>query len=65
MRRMKKIAAATMAAIMVASVSMGTSEAWARSSMRAAWNNAAAGSADTEVPVKDACFVEEIGRAHV
>lgn len=59
MRRMKKIAAATMAAIMVASVSMGTSEAWARSSKRAAWNNAAAGSADTEMAVKDACFVED------
>lgn len=59
MRKMKKIAATTLAAIMVASVSMGTTQAWARSSKRAAWNNAAAESADTEVAVKDLCFVED------
>lgn len=59
MRKMKKIAATTLAAIMVASVSMGTTQAWARSSKRAAWNNAAAESSDTVMPVKDACFVED------
>lgn len=59
MRKMKKIAATTLAAIMVASVSMGTTQAWARSSKRAAWNNAAAESSDTEMPVKDAYFVED------
>lgn len=37
MRRMKKVAAATLTAIMVASIAMGTTESWARSSTRAAW----------------------------
>ena len=57
MRRMKKVAAATLAAIMVASVSMGTTEAWARSSNRAAWNNAA-GSASDETNVNDSWEVK-------
>lgn len=39
MRKIKRAAAATLAAIMAASISMGTTEAWARSSKRAAWNN--------------------------
>ena len=30
MRRMKKVAAATLTAIMVASIAMGTTESWAR-----------------------------------
>ncbi len=59
MKRMKKVAAATLTAIMVASISMGTTESWARSSKRAAWNNAAAESSDTEMEVKDACYVED------
>ena len=58
MRRMKKVAAATLTAMMVASLAMGTTETWARSSKRAAWNNAAAESADTETEVRDACYVE-------
>lgn len=33
--------AATLTAMMVASLAMGTTETWARSSKRAAWNNAA------------------------
>lgn len=59
MRRMKKVAAATLTAMMVASLAMGTTETWARSSKRAAWNNAAAESADTTMKVKDACYVED------
>ncbi len=59
MRRMKKVAAATLTAMMVASLAMGTTEAWARSSQRAAWNNAAAESSDEETEVKDACYVED------
>ena len=59
MRRMKKVAAATLTAMMVASLAMGTTETWARSSKRAAWNNAAAESADTETEVRDACYVED------
>ena len=55
MRRMKKVAAATLTAMMVASLAMGTTETWARSSKRAAWNNAAAESADVGMEVKDAC----------
>ena len=49
MRRMKKVAAATLTAMMVASLAMGTTETWARSSKRAAWNNAAAESTDVEM----------------
>ena len=45
--------------MMVASLAMGTTETWARSSKRAAWNNAAAESADTETEVRDACYVED------
>lgn len=52
MRRMKKVAAATLTAMMVASLAMGTTETWARSSKRAAWNNAAAESADVEMEVR-------------
>ena len=59
MRRMKKVAAETLTAMMVASLAMGTTETWARSSKRAAWNNAAAESADTETEVRDACYVED------
>lgn len=59
MRRMKKVAAATLTAMMVASLAMGTTETWARSSKRAAWNNAAAESADVEMEVKDACYTED------
>ena len=55
----KKVAAATLTAMMVASLAMGTTETWARSSKRAAWNNAAAESADTETEVRDACYVED------
>ena len=51
MRRMKKVASATLTAMMVASLAMGTTETWARSSKRAAWNNAAAESADVEMEV--------------
>ena len=49
MRRMKKVAAATLTAMMVASLAMGTTETWARSSKRSAWNNAAAESTDVEM----------------
>lgn len=59
MRRMKKVAAATLTAMMVASLAMGTTETWARSSKRAAWNNAAAESTDVEMEVKDACYTED------
>lgn len=59
MRRMKKVAAATLTAIMVASIAMGTTESWARSSTRAAWNNAAAQSKDEEQIVNDACYAED------
>ena len=59
MRKIKRAAAATLAAIMAASISMGTTEAWARSSKRAAWNNAAADSKDTETAVKDLCYAED------
>ena len=62
MRRMKKVAAATLTAMMVASLAMGTTETWARSSKRAAWNNAAAESADTETEVRDACYVEDVSQ---
>ena len=56
---MKKVAAATLTAMMVASLAMGTTETWARSSKKAAWNNAAAENSDTQMEVKDACFVED------
>ena len=59
MRRMIKVAAATLTAMMVASLAMGTTETWARSSKRAAWNNAAAESTDVEMEVKDACYTED------
>ena len=62
MRRMKKVAAATLTAMMVASLAMGTTETWASSSKRAAWNHAAAESADTETEVRDACYVEDDGQ---
>ncbi|MGN0375021.1 MAG: metallophosphoesterase [Butyrivibrio sp.] len=58
MRKTKKVVAAVLMATMVASLAMGTSEAYARSSMRAAWNDASS-SQTTGTQVKDACYVED------
>lgn len=43
---------------MVAGIGMGSVETYARSSMRAAWNDASS-SKTTGTAVKDACYVED------
>ena len=58
MRKSKKIVSGMLAATMVAGMVMGTTCAYARSSMRAAWNDASS-SKTTGSQVKDACFVED------
>lgn len=58
MRRTKKLASAVLAVSMVAGMTMGTVDAYARSSKRAAWNDASS-SKTTGTQVKDACFVED------
>lgn len=58
MRRTKKLASAVLAASMVAGMTMGTVETYARSSKRAAWNDASS-SKTVGMQVKDACFVED------
>lgn len=59
MRKTRKLVSALLATTMVASAAMGTTETFARSSKRAAWNNAAAASNTTMTAVKDACFTED------
>ena len=58
MRKSKKILSGILAAAMVAGLAMGTSNAYARSSMRAAWNDASS-SQTTGTTVRDACYVED------
>ena len=58
MRKTRKIVSAVLAVTMVSGMAMGTTEAYARSSKRAAWNNAAS-TKDTATTVRDACFVED------
>lgn len=58
MRKTKRFVSAVLAASMVTGMAMGTTQAWARSSKRAAWNNAAS-SMETGMEVRDACFVED------
>lgn len=57
MRKTKKIVSAVLTVSMVTGMAMGTTQTWARSSKRAAWNNAAS-SVETGTQVRDACFVE-------
>ena len=59
MRKSKKIVSGMLAATMVAGMVMGTTCAYARSSMRAAWNDASS-SKTTGSQVKDACFGRNI-----
>lgn len=58
MRRSKKAVSALLVVTMTAGMAMGTTQAWARSSKRAAWNNAA-GAVTEGTAVRDACFVED------
>ena len=58
MRKTKKVAATVLMATMVASLAMGSSEAYARSSKRAAWNDASS-SKTTGSTVKDLCYTED------
>lgn len=57
MRKTRKLVSAVLAASMVAGIGMGSVETYARSSMRAAWNDASS-SKTTGTAVKDACYVE-------
>ena len=58
MRKTRKLVSAVLAASMVAGIGMGSVETYARSSMRAAWNDASI-SKTTGTAVKDACYVED------
>ena len=58
MRKTRKLVSAVLAALMVAGIGMGSVETYARSSMRAAWNDASS-SKTTGTAVKDACYVED------
>lgn len=58
MRKTRKLVSAVLAASMVAGIGMGSVETYARSSMRAAWNDASS-SKTTGTVVKDACYVED------
>lgn len=58
MNKAKKIMTKTLAATMAVSLALGGTEAFARSSKRAAWNNAA-GSQEDGTLVSDACFTED------
>lgn len=58
MRRTRKLASAVLTVTMVAGMTMGTVDAYARSSKRAAWNDASS-SKTTGTLVKDACYVED------
>ena len=58
MRKTRKLVSAVLAASMVAGFGMGSVETYARSSMRAAWNDASS-SKTTGTAVKDACYVED------
>lgn len=58
MKKTKKLASAVLAVSMAAGMTMGTVDAYARSSKRAAWNDASS-SKTTGTQVKDACFVED------
>lgn len=58
MRKTTKLVSAVLAASMVAGIGMGSVETYARSSMRAAWNDASS-SKTTGTAVKDACYVED------
>ena len=58
MKKSKKVLSGVLAATMVAGLAMGTSSAYARSSMRAAWNDASSSKTQGTL-VKDACFVED------
>ena len=58
MRKTRKLVSAVLAASMVAGIGMGSVETYARSSMRAAWNDASR-SKTTGTAVKDACYVED------
>lgn len=58
MRKTRKLVSAVLAASMVAGIGIGSVETYARSSMRAAWNDASS-SKTTGTAVKDACYVED------
>ena len=58
MKKSKKVLSGVLAATMVAGLAMGTSSAYARSSMRAAWNDASSSKTQGTL-VKDACFAED------
>lgn len=58
MKKTKKLASAVLAVSMAAGMTMGTVDAYARSSKRAAWNDASS-SKTTGTQVKDACFAED------
>ena len=58
MRKTRKLVSAVLAATMAAGIGMGSVETYARSSMRAAWNDASS-SKTTGTAVKDACYVED------
>lgn len=58
MRKTRKLVSAVLAASMVAGIGMRSVETYARSSMRAAWNDASS-SKTTGTAVKDACYVED------
>ena len=58
MRKTRKLVSAVLAASMVAGIGMGSVETYARSSLRAAWNDASS-SKTTGTAVKDACYVED------
>ncbi|MGN0165475.1 MAG: metallophosphoesterase [Lachnospiraceae bacterium] len=58
MNKTKAVMTRVLATTMVASLVLGGSDAYARSSQRAAWNNAA-GSKDEGTTLSDACYVED------
>ncbi len=58
MRKTKKVVATVLMATMVAGLVMGSTEAYARSSKRAAWNDASS-SKTTPTAVKDLCYAED------
>lgn len=58
MKNKKRIISMVLAASMTAGLTMGSVDAFARSSLRAAWNDASS-TKDTATDVNDACYVED------
>lgn len=58
MKKSKRVIAAVLATAMAAGLTVGTTDVYARSSKRAAWNDASS-STDASTTVRDACYAED------